>query len=68
MPHMGGLEAISLLTAHHPDIKILIASGYGADAIVQEAIAAGALGFVRKPYQLADLVQTVRRILDGHPN
>jgi PAS domain S-box-containing protein len=68
MPYMGGLEAISVLKAHHQDIKILIASGYGADAIVQEAIAAGALGFVRKPYQLADLVQTVRRILDGHVN
>jgi CheY-like chemotaxis protein len=68
MPHMGGLEAIRVLKAHHHDIKILIASGYGADAIVQEAISAGALGFVRKPYQLADLVQTVRRILDGHVN
>ncbi|MDJ0781554.1 MAG: ABC transporter substrate binding protein [Desulfosarcinaceae bacterium] len=68
MPHMGGLEAISALIAHHQDVKILISSGYGADAIVQEAIEAGAMGFVRKPYQLADLVQTVRRILDGHLN
>jgi PAS domain S-box-containing protein len=68
MPHMGGLETISVLKAHQPEVKILIASGYGADAVVQEAIDTGALGYVRKPYQLADLVQTVRRILDGHAN
>jgi PAS domain S-box-containing protein len=68
MPHMGGMEAISVLKAHHQTVKILIASGYGGDAIVQEAITAGAMGFVRKPYQLSDLVQTVRRILDDHLN
>jgi PAS domain S-box-containing protein len=68
MPQMGGLETISVLKTHHPEVKILIASGYGADAVVQEAIETGALGYVRKPYQLADLVQTVRRILDGQVN
>jgi CheY-like chemotaxis protein len=64
MPGMGGKKAMEELLARHPGTKVVIASGYGANGKVQEALGSGASGYVAKPYHKADLLRSVRELLD----
>jgi two-component system cell cycle sensor histidine kinase/response regulator CckA len=65
MPHMNGREALETLLKINPQTKVLVASGYGADATVLGALHAGATDFIAKPYALSSLLQKVRQVLDG---
>jgi hypothetical protein len=44
--------------------KVLVASGYSRDAIVEECPRIGGQGFEGKPFQLVELLRQVRGILD----
>ncbi|MFH1134646.1 MAG: PAS domain S-box protein [Pseudomonadota bacterium] len=65
MPGIGGLKALELLREVDPGVRVVIASGYVSDHQVREALAAGAAGFVGKPYRLGRLLEKVREVLDG---
>ncbi|MFH1134678.1 MAG: PAS domain S-box protein [Pseudomonadota bacterium] len=64
MPGMGGHKCLLELLQINPLVKIVISSGYSIMGQVKKSIEAGAKGFVGKPYQLADLLTTVRAVLD----
>lgn len=64
MPVMNAHEAFPLIQKVAPNVKILLASGYIDESDVQDLLAAGAMGFMRKPYKLKDLARKVRNILD----
>src|SRR5688572_33503978 len=51
MPDMGGIEAVREICKTDPDAKILMCSAMGQQALVVEAIQAGAKDFVVKPFQ-----------------
>jgi two-component system, chemotaxis family, chemotaxis protein CheY len=65
MPDMGGIDAVKAITATHPDAKILMCSAMGQQALVVEAIQAGAKDFVVKPFQPARVLEAVQRVLAG---
>lgn len=65
MPGMGGVKALREIIAYTPQAKVIVASGYAVYKQVKEAMEAGAIGFVAKPYRRADLLITVRRALDA---
>jgi PAS domain S-box-containing protein len=64
MPGMGGKQCLRQLLDLDPDVKVVIASGYAMEGSVKEALAAGAKGFVAKPFLRSDLLSTVRTVLD----
>ena len=64
MPHMGGREAYARLREIDPQVKVLLSSGYSEDGQAAAMLAAGALGFLQKPYDLDTVLRTVRRTLD----
>ncbi|MCK9378165.1 MAG: response regulator, partial [Syntrophobacterales bacterium] len=64
MPGMGGHKAMEAIQALNPQAKVVIASGYSAHHQVKSALAAGAAGYVAKPFRRADLLATVRQALD----
>ena len=64
MPVMNAREAYPQLKEADGNVKVLLMSGYVDEADVQDLLAAGAMGFVRKPYTLADLAQRIRDVLD----
>lgn len=64
MPGMGGYRCLEHLLKTTPKARILIASGYSADASVTKALEFGASGFIGKPYQVTGLLNSVRNILD----
>ncbi len=63
MPDMGGIEAVREIIKSDPDAKILMCSAMGQQALVVEAIQAGAKDFVVKPFQPARVLEAVQRVL-----
>jgi two-component system, chemotaxis family, chemotaxis protein CheY len=63
MPDMGGIEAVREICKTHPDAKILMCSAMGQQALVVEAIQAGAKDFVVKPFQPSRVLEAVQRVL-----
>jgi two-component system chemotaxis response regulator CheY len=63
MPDMGGIEAVRAICKTDPDAKILMCSAMGQQALVVEAIQAGAKDFVVKPFQPSRVLEAVQRVL-----
>ena len=63
MPDMGGIEAVREIIRTDPDAKILMCSAMGQQALVVEAIQAGAKDFVVKPFQPSRVLEAVQRVL-----
>ncbi|MDD4102744.1 MAG: response regulator, partial [Kiritimatiellae bacterium] len=64
MPEMNAREAFFLLKKIDPEVKVLLSSGYVSEEDAQDVLNAGAQGFLRKPYRMADLASKIRGILD----
>ena len=65
MPDMGGIDAVRAIVAADPNARILMCSAMGQQALVVEAIQAGAKDFVVKPFQPARVLEAVQRVLAG---
>jgi len=61
---MGGSKCLEQLLRSIPRAKVLIASGYTADAPVQTDSESRRRRFLSKPYNVRQMLQEVRRILD----
>jgi signal transduction histidine kinase/CheY-like chemotaxis protein len=61
MPVMGGAECFRRLRQLAPDLPVLLASGYALEEEATECLAAGALGFLEKPFTTARLLEVVAR-------
>jgi CheY-like chemotaxis protein len=64
MPEMGGDETYEKLKEINPGIKVLLSSGYGIDDQAVQILANDCDGFIQKPFNLEDLSQSTRAILD----
>ncbi|MBY0489363.1 MAG: response regulator [Gemmatimonadaceae bacterium] len=65
MPHLGGRELADALTAARPGLRVLFASGYTDDIILQQGLVAAERRMLHKPYTLAALAHAVRETLDA---
>jgi two-component system cell cycle sensor histidine kinase/response regulator CckA len=64
MPVMNGSEAYSILKKINPQIKVLLSSGYSVNESVTKMLDNGCQGFIQKPFNLIQLSQKVREVLD----
>jgi DNA-binding NarL/FixJ family response regulator len=67
MPRMSGLDAARRITAHRPEVKVLILSMHDNEQYFFEALRAGASGYVLKSAAGSDLVEACRAVLRGEP-
>jgi len=65
MPGMNGKELKDKLAATQPLMKSLFMSGYTAEVIAQHGALEAELHFLQKPFTIHNLLEKVRRILDG---
>ena len=63
MPVMGGEEACRKLLAFDPAVKILAMSGYSEEVRAHDMLEAGALGFIRKPFDLLTLEHAIGELV-----
>ncbi|MBA3685554.1 MAG: PAS domain S-box protein [Planctomycetes bacterium] len=64
MPHIGGLELALLLTGMRPNLCVLYTSGYIDRGYDVNDLASAGSDFLQKPYQLRELGERLRRLLD----
>ena len=60
MPHMSGQDVLAELQRSHPQLKVVIITGFAAD--LEDF--AGALDIVQKPFSFKSFVSKVREVLD----
>lgn len=63
MPDMGGIDAVREIIKEDSNAKVLMCSAMGQQALVIEAIQAGARDFVVKPFQPSRVLEAVQRVL-----
>jgi len=63
MPDLGGIEAVREIMKFDSAARILMCSAMGQQALVVEAIQAGARDFVVKPFQPSRVLEAVQRVL-----
>ncbi len=63
MPDMGGIDAVREIIKDDPSARILMCSAMGQQALVIEAIEAGARDFIVKPFQPGRVLEAVQRVL-----
>jgi two-component system cell cycle sensor histidine kinase/response regulator CckA len=65
MPEKSGRATYEELQTINPQIKVLLVSGYSLNKQVEELIAQGCSGFIQKPFDILELSQKLRQILDA---
>lgn len=65
MPRLSGVEVARRVSRSTPETAVLLYSGYGDEALLLEALDAGARGFVLKEAPLLDLHRAIQMVADG---
>ena len=63
MPGMSGLELQAQLNKEHPKIPVIIITAHGDEQIRLQALRAGAIKYLDKPFDDDVLLETVRAVL-----
>jgi len=63
MPEMDGIQALKEIRAHDSSAKIIMCSAMGQQAMVIDAIQAGARDFIVKPFQADRVIEAIRKTL-----
>lgn len=64
MPGLSGERVLQAIRDFASDLPVVIVSGYATLQSQQAWTAAGAQGFVAKPYRVRDLATRLREVLD----
>ena len=63
----GGVEATRRVRALLPQTQVLVLSSFAGDEQVQEALKAGAIGYMLKDVSRHELVRAIRSVREGRP-
>ena len=66
LPDINGLSLIDDFLKECPEIKVLLSSGYTGDKARFNSIQEKDINFIQKPYNLIQLLQCIRQILDDN--
>ncbi len=61
MPEMDGIRALEELRKIDPNVSVIMLTGYGTLLTAQQAMVAGANQYLRKPPDIAELLDAVRK-------
>lgn len=63
MPEMNGIDSVREIIAADPQARIVMCSALGQQALVQDALNAGAKDFLIKPFNPSRVIEVVTKIL-----
>lgn len=67
MPGMDGIAAVKQIIADDPDAKIVMCTSMGQEALLKEAMDAGAKTRITKPFRPSDILEVIGKVLEGVP-
>lgn len=63
MPEIGGIEVVRQLRAHNPEASAIVMTGYSSIESAVEAMKAGAVDYLTKPFELDHLEIVINKAL-----
>lgn len=63
MPRMDGIDAVKNIIKSDSNAKIIMITAVGQEAKMREAIEAGALGYIIKPFKPEQVLDEVKKVL-----
>ena len=68
MPRLGGVDATRVIRDANPNIQVIALTSFTDNKqLVQDALNAGAIGYLFKDVSIADLAKAIRLAYDGTP-
>lgn len=68
MPEKSGLEALPALLGKRPSLLVIVVSSLDSELLIADALAAGAVDFVTKPFHPTEIDRAVSQALcEGAP-
>jgi two-component system cell cycle sensor histidine kinase/response regulator CckA len=67
MPGMGGKQCLDEILRLNPQAKVVIASGYSVEGSMEEDLLAKTFGYIRKPFDIRNMLTLIREVLDSKP-
>lgn len=64
MPNMNGIDALKEIRNIDPEALVVMCSAVGQEAIIVEAIEAGAMDFIVKPFKSEQLIEAIHKLLN----
>jgi two-component system, chemotaxis family, chemotaxis protein CheY len=65
MPKKSGIQATKEILEQIPDMKIVACSTEGQETMIVKALEAGCCDFMTKPFQVANVIETLKNSLKG---
>jgi len=60
MPEMGGIEALQIMRRKQPEIQVIFLTGHPSVSKGVEAMKLGAMDFIPKPIDMAELTEKIK--------
>ena len=67
MPQMDGATATRIICEKYPNIHILVLTSFKEDNLIQDALKAGAFGYLLKNVSATELANAIRAVHQGQP-
>ena len=67
MPDLHGREVFDAIRAMNPKARILLSSGYSVESHAAEILEQGGDGLLQKPFTSAELLRTIRQVINRAP-
>jgi CheY-like chemotaxis protein len=64
MPEISGRQCLQEMQKLNPSVRVLVATGFSPDSLTQKELEKATKGLVAKPYDMRQLLQSVRNALD----
>ena len=64
MPELSGVDAVRSIKQFDPEARIVMCSAMGQQALVADALAAGAKGFITKPFTASRVLEALVDLMD----
>ena len=61
MPGIGGMDVLREVKRLHPGVQVIVLTGHGSNVDRDQAMKLGAFAVMRKPVDIAELTETMRR-------
>jgi CheY-like chemotaxis protein len=65
MPDIDGLKILKVIKIQHPDLPVLVITGFGDEALKLTALSEFNTGYLDKPFEIPDLVKALEELSPG---